>query len=152
MGFSRCNTGVGCHFLLQGSSQPRDRTHISWVGRWILCHWTTWYTLFASWDCLILSRVYLAGWTWLGYRNEPGNFSSLKHKHLFFTHTKSVASPVVLQGAPPQQSLRDPGYLHLVAAPSQHKPSSFHRHKSWGGRCAGTSCDIALGFYICYWS
>ena len=85
------------------------------------------------------------------YRNEPGNFSSLKRKHLFFTHTKSVASPVVLQGAPPQQSLRDPGYLHLVAAPSQHKPSSFHGHKSWG-RCAGTSCDIAPEFYICYWS
>ena len=25
------NTGVGCHFLLQGSSQPRDQTHVSWV-------------------------------------------------------------------------------------------------------------------------
>ena len=25
------NTGVGCHFLLQGSSQVRDRTHISCV-------------------------------------------------------------------------------------------------------------------------
>ena len=23
------NTGVGCHFLLQGISQPRDRTHNS---------------------------------------------------------------------------------------------------------------------------
>ena len=32
------NTGVGCHFLLQGSSQPRDWTCISYVsciGRWI---------------------------------------------------------------------------------------------------------------------
>ena len=26
LGISRKNTGVGCHFLLQGSSQPRDRT------------------------------------------------------------------------------------------------------------------------------
>ena len=33
------NTEVGCHFLLQGISQPRDRTHNSWVsciGRWVL--------------------------------------------------------------------------------------------------------------------
>ena len=28
------NTGVGCHFLLQ----PRDRTCISCIGRWILYH------------------------------------------------------------------------------------------------------------------
>ena len=25
------NTGVGCHFVLRGSSQPRDRTHFSFV-------------------------------------------------------------------------------------------------------------------------
>ena len=25
------NTGVGCHVFLQGSSRPRDRTHISYV-------------------------------------------------------------------------------------------------------------------------
>ena len=25
------NTGVGCHFLLQGSSWPRDRTRVSWT-------------------------------------------------------------------------------------------------------------------------
>ena len=27
------NTGVGCHFLLRGSSQPRDRTHVTCVSR-----------------------------------------------------------------------------------------------------------------------
>ena len=35
------NTGVGCHVLLQGSSQPRDQTHISHVSciyRWVLYH------------------------------------------------------------------------------------------------------------------
>ena len=35
------NTGLGFHFLLQGSSQPRDRTHIScisFIGRQVLCH------------------------------------------------------------------------------------------------------------------
>ena len=31
MGFPRQNTGVGCHFLLQGSSQPRDQTQLSCV-------------------------------------------------------------------------------------------------------------------------
>ena len=25
----------------RGSSRPRDRTHISCIGRWILCHWAT---------------------------------------------------------------------------------------------------------------
>ena len=29
--FPAKNTGVGCHFFLQGSSPPRDRTHISCV-------------------------------------------------------------------------------------------------------------------------
>ena len=29
------HTGVGCHFLLQGFSQHRDKTHISCIGRWI---------------------------------------------------------------------------------------------------------------------
>ena len=31
MGFSSKNTGVGCHFLLQGSSRPRDQTQVSHV-------------------------------------------------------------------------------------------------------------------------
>ena len=29
----------------RGSSQPRDQTHISCFGRWILYHWATWETL-----------------------------------------------------------------------------------------------------------
>ena len=36
------NIGLGCHFLLQGSSQSRGRTHISCIsciGRWILDCW-----------------------------------------------------------------------------------------------------------------
>ena len=35
------NTGVGCHVLLRGSSQPRDRTHVSYIsciGRQALFH------------------------------------------------------------------------------------------------------------------
>ena len=35
------NTGVGCHFLLQGIFSSRDQTHvshISWIGRQILYH------------------------------------------------------------------------------------------------------------------
>ena len=37
------HTGVGCHFLLQGFSQHRDKTHISCIGRWIFfLLWATW--------------------------------------------------------------------------------------------------------------
>ena len=32
------NTGVSCHFLLQGVFQLRDQTCISFTGRWILYH------------------------------------------------------------------------------------------------------------------
>ena len=32
------NSGVDYHFLLQRSSQLRDRTHLSHIGRWILYH------------------------------------------------------------------------------------------------------------------
>ena len=42
------NAEVGCYFLLQGSSWPRDHTHIScisYVGRWILYQCTTWEVL-----------------------------------------------------------------------------------------------------------
>ena len=40
MDFPSKNTGMGClFFFLQVSSWPRDRTHISWIGRWILYHW-----------------------------------------------------------------------------------------------------------------
>ena len=34
------NTGVGSHFLLQGSSGPRDWTQVSCIGRHIMYHWT----------------------------------------------------------------------------------------------------------------
>ena len=39
------NTGIGCHFLLQGTSQPKDWNPVSWVyctGRQILYHCATW--------------------------------------------------------------------------------------------------------------
>ena len=35
------NTGVGCHFFLQGSSRPRDETLVSCLGRQILYHWVS---------------------------------------------------------------------------------------------------------------
>ena len=35
------NTGVGCHFLLQGSSQISDLACVSCIGRQILYHWAT---------------------------------------------------------------------------------------------------------------
>ena len=33
------NTEVGCYFLLQGSSLPRDWTWVCCIGKWILYHW-----------------------------------------------------------------------------------------------------------------
>ena len=42
------NTGVGCRFLPQGSSPPRDHdphSCASCIGRWILYHCTTWEAL-----------------------------------------------------------------------------------------------------------
>ena len=45
MVFSGKNTGMGCHFLLQGMSRPRDQTNIfciSWIGRLILYHSPIW--------------------------------------------------------------------------------------------------------------
>ena len=35
------NTGVGCHFLLQGSFRPRNLTRVSYLGKQILYHQAT---------------------------------------------------------------------------------------------------------------
>ena len=50
--FSGRSTGVGCHFLLQGSSLPRDLTHISCIFLRILYHWAIWEApkLFLYWS------------------------------------------------------------------------------------------------------
>ena len=39
--FSSKNTGVGCHFLLQGIFPTPDQTQVSCIGRQILYHWVT---------------------------------------------------------------------------------------------------------------
>ena len=48
MGFPRKNTGMGCISFSRGSSPPRDRTCISWIGRGILYHGATWEALLNS--------------------------------------------------------------------------------------------------------
>ena len=48
MGFTGKNTGVGCHFLLQGIFPTQRANHnscVSCIGRWILYHSTTWQAL-----------------------------------------------------------------------------------------------------------
>ena len=40
------NIGVGCHFLLQGSSRPRDRTWLSYIADRLFIHWATRETLY----------------------------------------------------------------------------------------------------------
>ena len=55
------NTGVGCHFLPQGSSRPRDRTHISRIsctGRQVLDHQ---HHLGSPWDGRVHSAVFKLG-------------------------------------------------------------------------------------------
>ena len=43
MGFPRQEYWSGLPFPSPGgSSQPRDQTHISCIGKWILYHWATW--------------------------------------------------------------------------------------------------------------
>ena len=41
MEFPSRNTGMGCHFLLQGSSWPRDWNRVSCLGKRILYQWAT---------------------------------------------------------------------------------------------------------------
>ena len=48
MGFTGKNTGVGCHFLLQGIFPAQRSNHnscVSCIDRWILYHPTTWQAL-----------------------------------------------------------------------------------------------------------
>ena len=41
MAFPSKNTGVGCHFFLQGIFCNLDWIQVSYIGRWILYHWAT---------------------------------------------------------------------------------------------------------------
>ena len=68
--FSGNDTGVGCHFLFQGSSWPKDQTHISCVscvGRQILYHRATWLSSVITGPSIhVLCDVCLPwSWTWL---------------------------------------------------------------------------------------
>ena len=40
-GFSGKNTGLSCHFLLQGIFWTQGSNRVSFIGRWILYHWIT---------------------------------------------------------------------------------------------------------------
>ena len=53
------NTGMGCHFLLQGT-RARDGTQVFSTGGWILYHWATKETLQS-----ILSSIQLLSHVWL---------------------------------------------------------------------------------------
>ena len=46
------NTGVGCLALLQESSQPKDRTHVSCVTGGVFTHWATWEACLVFSSCL----------------------------------------------------------------------------------------------------
>ena len=64
------NTGVGCCFLPQGSSPPRDHdphSCTSCIGRWILYHCTTWEALIIALLLLfsrqVMSISFATPWT-----------------------------------------------------------------------------------------
>ena len=50
------NTVVGCHFLLQGSSWPRDWTFGSCIGRWVLYQWDNSEDVIVSYSYFIEER------------------------------------------------------------------------------------------------
>ena len=57
------NPGGGCHFLFQGSFQPRDWTDVCCTGRRILYHWATWEAMISTiklkdWEVIL--AVYVA--------------------------------------------------------------------------------------------
>ena len=61
------NTGVGCHFLLQGIFLTQEQNRVSCIGRWILCHWAIWEAPISS--CLYnltmeprMTSMSLGGW------------------------------------------------------------------------------------------
>ena len=65
------STGVGCHFLLQGTSQPRNRTQVSHI---VDRHFTIWATREVTWHAAIhgveKSWTRLSNWTEL-YNPQP---------------------------------------------------------------------------------
>ena len=69
MGFSwqGKNTGVGCHVLLQGSSQVRDQTRISCIGRHILYHRGTWEAPVEYYSTVKKNRCYSMEESWKPY-------------------------------------------------------------------------------------
>ena len=54
----------------RGSSRPRDQTQVSWIGRWVLYHWTTWE---ASSPIMVLFK-------------RKQMFNVKKNKHLYVTN------------------------------------------------------------------
>ena len=49
MGFPRQEYWVGCHFLLHGIFQPKNRACIFCIGRQVLYHWATWEAMQQKW-------------------------------------------------------------------------------------------------------
>ena len=103
MGFSRQNTGVACHVLIQGSSQPRNWTHVSCLGRQILYCWpngkaqdtTTYLLKWLKSGTLIMANTsedvqqqefsFMAGGNgkWYGYfRRQFGHFLAKHTEHM----------------------------------------------------------------------
>ena len=93
------NTEVGCCFLLQGSSQPRDWTHISCsscIIRQILYHWGTWV---APYIITVKVKPFFL-WTGLSVPNNHDQF--LKQKGLQLDDRSRVLSCPFPRGHAPR--------------------------------------------------
>ena len=108
MGFPSKNTGVGCHSLLRGSSQPRDQTQISRIAGRFFTIWTTGGTHslkarevpFYSWKYTIPTKI-LGAWPF----SDSGETIVLIYTNIVLNLYIVIASVL--------------WYLHLICCPFQ---------------------------------
>ena len=132
MGFPRQEYWGGCHFLLQGISQPRDKICIFCIGRQILYHWAT---TKIKWERPIskhFSEKEFTGYPrdgnlnitwWLGLRNltHPGHFLSL------------IPSPYLMASV--VNWIHPQSRKQLLMTPLSHS-FNFDRYRDWDGSSA----------------
>ena len=90
------NTGVGCHFLLQGIFLTQVPC-VSYIGRQILYHWTTWevHSIYKFHSVQLLSRVRLFATPWIVAHQAS----------LSITNTLSLFKPMSIELAMPSNHL-----------------------------------------------
>ena len=165
------NAGVGCHFLLQGSSRPRDWTCVSYIGRQILYPWASreapiydtnnkrWKGCGAKgtvlhfwWECKLVQSLWKMVWKFLKKLKIKPPYDSgvpLLGMHRQKSMYSLIAFPLVLPWAEWAWSQeRQIGWALLAAWPES--PGSPCR---WPGAtwCRHRSCHRPLRWTRCWW-